>query len=389
MKTEAVNENDPAWRVIVNVIGFFRSQSEKEQRDSVLHCEKTDDEVAGENHEQLQDPSSLFEKYGSTIMSEVRIAILDLSFRFIWVNEKFCEHFNYSATELKGRLISSLKCLNHDHTFFQKVFKSVSNGNSWSGEISISKSDGRSSWIKTTIIPVRKDGVISSFVVFNSDITRTKTALEEKNVAIEKLILSEARYRAVVENQPDLICLCNANGDILYGNGSFCSFAGKHVTQIMGANIRDFFFQGVKDDYMKMIFALSPVFPEISGVFELQDHLKTKLWYSLSAKALFDAEGNVVEILLIGRDVSEIKNGEIKKQLYAQDLERIAFITSHNVRGPIATMLGLLELLKMNAINTCEWEETLINFRLCVENLDHCTRELSAFVSDRQSSGTI
>jgi hypothetical protein len=60
-------------------------------------------------------------------------------------------------------------------------------------------------------------------------------------------------------------------------------------------------------------------------------------------------------------------------------------MTSHNVRGPIATMLGLVELLRMNAIHTEQWGEVVNSFKKCIIDLDGYTRQMGAFIYERQS----
>lgn len=61
-------------------------------------------------------------------------------------------------------------------------------------------------------------------------------------------------------------------------------------------------------------------------------------------------------------------------------------MTSHNVRGPIATMLGFLELMRMNAIESEQWNSVLRDLIRCINDLDHYTRELGNFIYQRQSS---
>jgi PAS domain S-box-containing protein len=341
---------------------------------------------ADEGSRETIDQSMLIENFGSTILSEVRIAILADDLRFVWVNEKFCKHFRYSPDELINRKLQELPCINHEKFPFEKVRKIISAGHSWSGEINVKKEDGESLWIKTTIIPVRRrSNSLASYVVFNSDITPTKNAVSERDQALEQLTLSETRYRALLEHQPDMVCLCKRDGTISYANSNFCNYARKLLHELYGINIRRFLFSGMSEGQVGMFFSLTPRFPEFSGVFELSDDAKNKFWCSLSAKGLFDSDGQLMEVLLVGRDVSHIKHAELKRQLYARDLERIAFITSHKVRGPIATMLGLVQLLDMNVISSDEWHTMLQSFRSCIGELDACTKELSGFIANRQN----
>ena len=69
-----------------------------------------------------------------------------------------------------------------------------------------------------------------------------------------------------------------------------------------------------------------------------------------------------------------------------QELQRMAFMTSHNVRAPIAHIQGIFELLRLNAIHTHEWMRLMDLLKQSVENLDNYTRELGAFIYQSQLS---
>jgi signal transduction histidine kinase len=126
--------------------------------------------------------------------------------------------------------------------------------------------------------------------------------------------------------------------------------------------------------------------PELSGIFELKNSQGKFVWMSLLFKGIFDHEGRLFEILTIGRDVTELKTAELYKSNYIEELERMAYMTSHNVRAPIARIQGIFELLRLNAVNTHEWKKVMDHLKESVENLDNYTRELAAFIYESQLS---
>lgn len=203
-------------------------------------------------------------------------------------------------------------------------------------------------------------------------------------MALIKIRQGEARYRALVENQPDFISLCKADGTRIFVNESYCRFFGKTFHELIGTNIKDFPFKGMPRDFV-LSSALTTEQPEFSGIFQLENAEGQELWISLRLKGIFDADGVLEEFLTIGRDVTDLKDAELQKANYIRDLEHIAFMTSHNVRGPISTMLGLVELMRLNAIHTEQWGQVVDNFRKCIVDLDTYTREMGAFIYKRQS----
>jgi PAS domain S-box-containing protein len=335
----------------------------------------------------LTSDKQLLEAYVETIVSNARIAVLDKHRTIIWVNERFCRLTQYTARELIGQSLENLDLMCIDPVSLEQIFETISSDKKWCGEIRSQAKDGSVFWIKTNILPIKnKCQEIESYLVINSNITATKTALEEKNTALENLMISEARYRALVENQSDLVLLCKADGTRIYVNASYCRFADRTVDELIGTLVQDTPLRGIPQEFIRESLMLTPAHPEVSGVFQLENTAGEKLWISMRVKGIFDTGGNLYEVLTIGRDVTDLKNAELRKGDYIEDLERIAFMTSHNVRGPIATMLGLLELLRLNAIHTDQWNEVLDVFKKCIIDLDVYTREMGAFIYQRQSS---
>ena len=326
-----------------------------------------------------------FNAYTEAVDSNTRLAILDNKCMITWVDDKFCRITQYEAYELVGKSIGKLNLVCISEKEFRSIHAVIASGEVWSGEIKSKAKDGSILLVKTTILPIlNKDKSLRSYLIIGSNIT-SKAALEEKEETLENLTRSEARYRALVENQPDLISLCSVNGTRIYVNEKYCEFMGKERHELLGTNIMELTIGGLPPDVIQRVFDLSFENIYLSDVYELKNAQGTTVWISLSIRGIFDDKGNLYEILTIGRDVTPLKIAEIKMTKYVEDMERITFMTSHKVRAPIATMLGLLELLKMNAIPSDQWDTVLLHFRDCISNLDLYTRELSIFLNQRQS----
>ena len=157
---------------------------------------------------------------------------------------------------------------------------------------------------------------------------------------------------------------------------------------MIGTSIKDFPLRGLPPDVINRVFDLmTREDPEVSGVYELENSSGEKVWMSLCVRGIFDSEDNLFEILTTGRDVTDLKKAEIRLSKYIEDLERIAFMASHKVRAPIATMLGLLDLVRMDAIQANQLSIVFTSFEKCMSDLDLYTKELGAFINQRQSVG--
>lgn len=321
--------------------------------------------------------------YVDAITSHIRLAILDTALTIVWVSHPLCQLLKYKKEELIGRPVSDVCVLP------ENSLELLTQCSKWSGEVESRAKNGDVIWFKSNVLPIRNSsGDIASYLVINSNITTTKQALEEKQHALVRLQKSEARYRALIENQADPISLCDGNGNRLFVNSSYCRLFGKSFHELVGTSIQALPFPGIPDSLVQQVLHLCPEMPQINGVFPVRKGSRETLWVDLSIKGIFGTDGTLEEILTIGREVTKLKNAELQKTNYIHDLERIAFMTSHNVRAPIATMLGLIELLRMDAIDKDKWQAVLDAFKKCVNGLDTCTREMSDFIYQRQRTET-
>ncbi len=74
---------------------------------------------------------------------------------------------------------------------------------------------------------------------------------------------------------------------------------------------------------------------------------------------------------------------------YNQQLEQFAFIASHNLRAPVASLLGLGNLLEVSAGNKAEVDQICTNMITTARELDRVVRDLSTILEIRKSSHAV
>ena len=95
----------------------------------------------------------------------------------IYVNDKFCKVSGYQRDELIGKTHAIVNSKFHEDEFFHYMWKTISNGNVWHGEIRNRKKDGSYYWVDTTIVPFRgPSGSIVEFLSIRHEITALKEA---------------------------------------------------------------------------------------------------------------------------------------------------------------------------------------------------------------------
>ena len=108
------------------------------------------------------------------------VAITDPKGVFTYVNRKFCEVSKFSRNELVGKSHKVVNSGFHDQAFFKKLWRTITSGRVWKGEIKNKDKHGNFFWVDTTIVPFTDEhGRPYQYVSIHSDITIRKDALEE------------------------------------------------------------------------------------------------------------------------------------------------------------------------------------------------------------------
>jgi PAS domain S-box-containing protein len=103
------------------------------------------------------------------------IVITDSKGVIEWVNTAFTALAGYTLAEVVGNTHRLLKSGKHDPLFYKDLWKTVSAGNVWHGEIVNRRKDGILYTEEMTITPIRDDqGRINHFIAVKQDITARK-----------------------------------------------------------------------------------------------------------------------------------------------------------------------------------------------------------------------
>ena len=98
----------------------------------------------------------------------------------------------------------------------------------------------------------------------------------------------------------------------------------------------------------------------------------------ISFNPIYDKHNNIAGASCFSRDIT----GQIEHMLMIQEqnekLKTIAWIQSHKVRGPVASILGLVDVFNMHDINDPSNKEVIESIKIASTQLDNVIREVVA-----------
>ncbi|WP_051299018.1 putative bifunctional diguanylate cyclase/phosphodiesterase [Marinobacterium litorale] len=94
-----------------------------------------------------------------------------------WVNNAFSRLTGYGAEQVIGRTPAVLNSGSHSRAFFQELWRTVSSGEVWRGEVINRTREGERLIVDQTITPIKDvEGVISHYVAVHEDVTARREA---------------------------------------------------------------------------------------------------------------------------------------------------------------------------------------------------------------------
>jgi PAS domain S-box-containing protein len=185
---------------------------------------------------------------------------------------------------------------------------------------------------------------------------------------------SEIKLRSFFESSVSYHLLLGRNFEILAFNKPVVTFLEDlfNITIQEGMDIRDF----VHKEHQTFMYEYSTALlgePVISEQ-EFEYPQKIVYWY-MSYEPAFNENGQIIGVSLNATDITERIAQE--RLVYAQNesLRKIAFIQSHELRKPVSSILGLMNLIKEEDYYNQDRKELLM-LEQCVRDLDSKIHEI-------------
>lgn len=302
------------------------------------------------------------------------IAVTDREGKILWINAAFTRLTGYSQTEAVGRNPRVLKSGRHPPEFYQQMWATILRGEVWRGEVVNMRKDGGFYAEEMTITPVRAaGGEVTHFIAVKQDVTDRKEAQEKLrrfNVELEQRVVEQtaalraaaAYARSLIEASLDPLVTISAEGKITDVNRASAEVTGRARGELIGTDFSEYFTEPAKarEGYQR-VFSEGFVRDYPLAIRHAAGRTIDVLY---NATVYRDEAGEVQGAFAAARDITERKKVEAElarhrehledlvKERTAElarsneELERFAYVASHDLQEPLRAVSGYLSLIE-------------------------------------------
>jgi PAS domain S-box-containing protein len=252
-------------------------------------------------------------------------------------NEKLGEIFGFSLEEMMGA---------NGFSFFSTESLEI-----------IQENIKKQSETSYEVTGVRKDGSLFPVEISGKPILYENRELRliavrditERKKAEQAIRESEVRFRSTFEQAAVGLLHVDLNGKLIRANQKISDISGYSKEELLSMSIFDLLDQQYLEDDLKIFVQV------LKG--EVENYVSEKLcvqkngksgWINLNvSRVVDDVTQRAIYFVAVVEDISERKKGDLQLQQVNEELDTFVYNASHDLRGPIASLLGLCTVAQM------------------------------------------
>jgi PAS domain S-box-containing protein len=198
-----------------------------------------------------------------------------------------------------------------------------------------------------------------------------KKSLRNVQVELAHSKEMEEKYRLILESFPDIYFQTDVEGKIIVVSPSVKACIGYDVVDVVGRNISEFYLDSKAGNAFLVDLKTNEYVRnyELDMVSKEGNVIKT----IISSRFIYDENANQIGVEGTIHDITKMQEAKDLLKIHHKELLDIAFLQSHIVRRPVATILGLIRLIDVEDRNNP------INFEV-IKHLETAAKELDSVI---------
>ncbi|MGB0431064.1 MAG: PAS domain-containing protein, partial [Bacteroidia bacterium] len=303
------------------------------------------------------------------------VIITDRNGDIKWVNDGFYRLTGYTLNEVQGKNPGKLlQGINTNPDDIDKLKNAIEAEEPLQVEILNYRKDGLSYWVEIFLDPIFDQfGRLQEFIAIQRDITERKRRqknLQDSNQSLRRA-LDELKYQKFALDEHSIVSTTDAQGIITYANSKFCEISKYPLSEIIGKNHR-IINSGYHDSaFFKEMYRTIYNGKTWNG--EIKNRAKdgSYYWVDTTIVPYRDKVGNRAKgFISIRTDITDKMENLSHLKNKNKNLEEIAWAQSHELRAPLANILGLVNLLKDNTFDDKKTKELVHHLSVSSNEMD-------------------
>jgi len=232
----------------------------------------------------------------------------DMDMRILLYNQRAKEIFGYGKEEVIGKSVWEMHLKEKvEPERLERAIQTVREKSVYEYDIHGEDPEGNDRWFHSVITPLRNEkGEQLGYVLNSRDVTRSRRAEEE-------LRESEEKFRALVENQHDVVWAVNENLEVDYISPSCFRMTGTTAEETRGMNPKDFY---TEESYQRILMKLAEERQKVANeiqpaVLEVDQYHKDGHLFPVEITCMpIIIDNKFIGVQGISRDITERKNAE-------------------------------------------------------------------------------
>ena len=264
------------------------------------------------------------------------VSATDLNGNITYVNDNFCRLTGYAQEDLIGQNHRILKSGIHPDEFYTDMWRTITSGQVWHGEICNRSRKGQQYWLNCTIVPqLGEQGKPLQYISIRTDIT-------ERKEAEKQLQESEQRLLYLLQISPIGVRIkSNSSNRVVFANQSYADMFHTSMDQVIGADPAQFYRN--PQDYIDVSESLARGETVVNRQIELQTVDGQNLWVLASYFPIeYESEAAVLGWFY---DVTELRRAKEQAEESVRLKSEFLSTMSHEIRTPMNGVIGMADLL--------------------------------------------
>jgi PAS domain S-box-containing protein len=289
--------------------------------------------------------------------------VLDKDYRFTYCNTAYKNMFDGAAAELEGKGYWEIFPKAKSQKFFTEYTRAIAQNSSVHFE---EYATSLQKWVKVSAYPMQ-DGLAVYFTDIN----------EEKQLK-DAMARQEQNLNALINNTEDLIWSMDRNHCIISVNNACREYIDKTLNWKLQPGGKAAIHGMSGEELEKWLSYYNRAFNgesfKATQTYSLPDN--TAVYWEVTFNPIPDQHGNIIGASCFATDITQHRNHMIHIEMQNARLKDIAQMQSHQVRGPLATIMGLQQLINTSNPADPINEEVLNGIQNACDMLDAMIRNI-------------